>query len=268
MLKLVTFNIRCDYDQDGENSFRYRKPLILKKIEEEQPDVICFQEVLPHVAVWLKQSLTDYYVIGCGRSETLEDEQMTVAYKRDRLNLIAMETFWLSPTPYLPASRYPEQSICPRVCTETVFEDMEERNVFRLMNFHLDHIGVRARILGLEQILKKVDEAKLFPDAPVILAGDFNAEPDGEEIRMMAHRSEYRNATGGIGITYHGFGPEDRPESIDYIYIRDGKNTGIEVISKEKWEDRENGVWLSDHYPVCTLLKMNKRQGRIVEREV
>ena len=25
MLKLVTFNIRCDYDQDGVNSFRFRK---------------------------------------------------------------------------------------------------------------------------------------------------------------------------------------------------------------------------------------------------
>lgn len=42
MLKLVTFNIRCDYDQDGANSFRFRKPVILKKLAEEKPDVICF----------------------------------------------------------------------------------------------------------------------------------------------------------------------------------------------------------------------------------
>ena len=65
MLKLVTFNIRCDYDQDGANSFRFRKPVILKKLTEEKPDVICFQEVLPHVAVWLKENLTEYTVIGC-----------------------------------------------------------------------------------------------------------------------------------------------------------------------------------------------------------
>lgn len=56
MLKLVTFNIRCDYDQDGANSFRFRKPVILKKLAEEKPDVICFQEVLPHVAAWLKET--------------------------------------------------------------------------------------------------------------------------------------------------------------------------------------------------------------------
>lgn len=57
--------------------FRFRKPVILKKLAEEKPDVICFQEVLPHVAAWLKENLTEYTVVGCGRSETLEDEQMT-----------------------------------------------------------------------------------------------------------------------------------------------------------------------------------------------
>jgi len=65
-MKLVTFNIRCDFGQDGENNFEYRKDLILKKIAQEKPDMICFQEVLPHIAKWLKENLTEYYVIGCG----------------------------------------------------------------------------------------------------------------------------------------------------------------------------------------------------------
>lgn len=30
-MKLVTFNIRCDFGQDGENNFEYRKDLILKE---------------------------------------------------------------------------------------------------------------------------------------------------------------------------------------------------------------------------------------------
>ena len=61
-MKLVTFNIRCDFGQDGENNFEYRKDLILKKIAQEKPDMICFQEVLPHIAKWLKENLTEYYV--------------------------------------------------------------------------------------------------------------------------------------------------------------------------------------------------------------
>ena len=90
MLKFVTFNIRCDFGQDGENCFCYRKPLILNKLEKEKPDIICFQEVLPHVAEWLKEELKEYYVVGCGRSETLRDEQLAIAYRPERLNLISM----------------------------------------------------------------------------------------------------------------------------------------------------------------------------------
>ncbi len=85
-MKLVTFNIRCDFGQDGENCFCRRRISIIAKIRREQPDIICFQEVLPHVAVWLKENLKGYYVIGCGRDENLEDEQVSVAYRRDRVN--------------------------------------------------------------------------------------------------------------------------------------------------------------------------------------
>ena len=37
-MKLVTFNIRCDYGEDGENNFVFRKPLILEKLRREEPD--------------------------------------------------------------------------------------------------------------------------------------------------------------------------------------------------------------------------------------
>ena len=55
-MKVVTFNIRCDYGQDGLNEFANRKELILRKINQEKPDIIGFQEVLPHVAKWLTMS--------------------------------------------------------------------------------------------------------------------------------------------------------------------------------------------------------------------
>ncbi|WP_242980740.1 hypothetical protein [Blautia argi] len=39
MLKFVTFNIRCDYNQDKDNSFCFRKQEIEEKLEREQPDI-------------------------------------------------------------------------------------------------------------------------------------------------------------------------------------------------------------------------------------
>ena len=249
-MKIVTFNIRCDYGQDGDNNFCFRKPLILEKLQKERAHIICFQEVLPHVAAWLKEALSDYYVIGCGRSETLEDEQVTIAYRKDAVNLIQMETYWLSETPYVPASRYPDQSICPRVCTEAVFEEFATKQVFRVVNTHLDHEGPGAREQGLRQILDKLDQAALFAQAPVIITGDMNAEPDSREMAVMEQDSSYRNVTEGIGITYHGYKQTEDACSIDYIFTK-----GFVCESVEKWEDEKDGVFLSDHYPVCAVLR-------------
>lgn len=248
-MKIVSFNIRCDYGQDGDNNFCFRKPLILEKIRQEKADIICFQEVLPHVAAWLKEELREYYVIGCGRSETLEDEQMAVAYRRDSMNLIQMETYWLSETPYMPASRYPDQSDCPRVCTEAVFEESATKQVFRVINTHLDHEGPGARERGIRQIMDKLGQARLFAQAPVIIAGDMNAEPDSQEMAVFGEYP-FTNITEGIGITYHGYMRTEPPCCIDYIFTK-----GFTCESVEKWEDEKEGVFLSDHYPVCAVLR-------------
>lgn len=247
-MKIITFNIRCDCGEDGKNNFCYRKPLILEKIGKEQPDIICFQEAMPHVAVWLQEELTGYYVIGCGRSATLEDERVAIAYRADRMNLIGMETWWLSEEPYTPASRYPDQSICPRVCTEAVFAAQDTKQVFRVINVHLDHEGVDAREKGLRQILEKLNREVFFPQAPVVIAGDMNAEPDSREMRILEEYPSYDNVTEGIGITYHGYMQEE-PLCIDYIITR-----GFVCENIGKWEDERQGVFLSDHYPVCAVL--------------
>jgi len=251
-IKAVTFNIRGDFGTDGKNNFFRRKPLILKKVAQEQPDIIGFQEVHPQTAIWLRENLKGYYVVGCGRGEKLDGEQMTVAFRADRFNLMEMRTFWLSETPYAPGSRYEEQSDCPRSSTELVLMEYATGKVIRVLNTHLDHVGAGARKLGLTQILRHLDDVKLFPDAPVILMGDFNAWPDSEELKVFDDFPGYTNAVEGIGITFHGYMKTDHPECIDYIYLR-GPVTFTKV---EKWTDEVGGVFLSDHYPVCAELTL------------
>lgn len=255
-MKLVTFNIRCDCGQDGINNFCHRKALIQKTVEAEQPDVMCFQEVLPHVADWLRENLQGYYVVGCGRDEKLGNEQLPVAFRADKFSLLEMETYWLSETPYVPGSRYPEQSDCPRVCTQVVLMERSSGHVFRLVNVHLDHIGVYARQIGLRQILDHLKAPKFCPDAPVVMTGDFNAYPDGGEMQEMAAHPEYVNATAGIGMTFHNFQGDayGKKGNIDYIFVK-GDLCCTQVV---KWTHAENGVYLSDHYPVCAQLEWTK----------
>lgn len=250
-MKVVTFNIRCDYGQDKNNNFEYRKQHILNKIKNENPDIIGFQEVLPHVAAWLKENLDDYYIIGCPRSEKLDDEQVSIAYKKDRMNLIRMETWWLSNEPFVPGSRYEKQSICPRVANEAVFEDMETKKIFRMINTHLDHEAAQARREGLAQILNKLENEEFWKNLPVILCGDFNAEPDSDEMKALFENSSLDVVTKNIGYTYHNFGKNDPAVSIDYIVLKgDFKCTSV-----EKWTDEKDGVYFSDHYPVCAIIE-------------
>ena len=72
---------------------------------------------------------------------------------------------------------------CARAPRRTLY--LESGKVFRVINTHLDHEGSEARKLGLEQILAHLDEEKLFGDVPVIISGDFNAEPDSEEMKPL-----------------------------------------------------------------------------------
>ena len=246
-MKVVTFNIRGDFGVDGRNDFCHRKPLILHKLAQEQPDIIGFQEVLPHVAAWMRQELTAYDVVGCGRKKDLTGEQMTVVYRRDKYQLLAMQTYWLSPTPHVPGSRYAEQSWCPRTATELVLRDVDTGKVFRVVNTHLDHEGTLARQLGLKQILRHLESLDFFPDAPVVLMGDFNAPPDSEEMQAFGQYPGYTNATADMGATFHGFMTARVQEQIDYIYFKGG----IRAVSAVKWMDAVDGVCLSDHYPVC-----------------
>lgn len=251
-MQIVTFNIRCDYGQDGANNFKYRQDLILRKIKAEQPDILCFQEVLPHVSLWLKENLEDYYLVGCGREKNLEGEETSIAYRKEKYNIVKLEIFWLSETPKIPGSRYANQSECPRTCTCIYFQEIKTGKIFRVYNTHLDHIGSEAREQGLEQILKEITGADFLGDVPVILTGDFNAFPDSKELSVLNKYPQFSDCTKDIDGTFHDFGRLNEMEKIDYI-IADKHFTCKKV---EKWIDCEGEVYLSDHYPVSAVLEL------------
>ena len=249
-MKLVTFNIRCDHNQDGMNCFCFRKPGILAAFAREQADVYCFQEVLPHVAAWLKEVLPEYTVVGCGRGKHLDGERVVLAFRKARFDLMKMDTFWLSPTPTVPGSRYPDQSSCPRTCTEVLLNDLQENRVIRVMNTHLDHVGVEARRAGLAQILAHGEAADFFAGVPTVLAGDFNAEPGVPELEPIRALPAWHSAVPESWETFHGYGCM-RKSTIDYIFI----SGNIRCTAAGRWTEEENGVYLSDHYPVWAELE-------------
>ena len=247
-MKIVTYNLRCIYDRDGINSFVHRAGMIGDKIRDESPDVVAFQEVVQKSLPVLERLLPEYLFVGQFRNADYGGEGLFVAIKKDTCSLLGLETVWLSPTPYAAGSRFENQSPYPRICEAVKVRHNASGKIFRVFNLHLDHISDEARILGIKAAF---EFAKKFEDgAPEIYLGDFNAEPDSETIKFCDGFEHLKNVTEYIPVTFHGFGKEEH--KIDYIYIDVRLVDAIKTV--EAWTDIKNGVYLSDHYPICAEL--------------
>lgn len=104
---------------------------------------------------------------------------------------------------------------------------------------------------------------------PPIVVGDFNSEPDSDEIRFMrgfcglggkrVYFADCFGAVGeGSGITFSPAtnpfaGETHEPERrIDYIFVRgpDTRVRGKPITARVSFNERVNGVFPSDHYGV------------------
>lgn len=255
-IKIVSFNIRCDYKQDGKNNFCHRKKYILEKIKKECPDVIGFQEVLPHVQQWLRENLTDYYIVGCGRDEHFQDEHITLALRKNTIELYALDFFWLSPNPDKPGSRYQDQSSCPRICINAIIKYQFFNEPIWVYNTHLDHEGSLSRKNSILQILEKIKQNQKIYSFPIIFMGDFNTEPDSQEMSVLRKYNQLnlKDTTKELGATFHNYGKEEEKSKIDYLLI-DNK---LKATNATLWIDCENEVYLSDHYPLAVDLVQSK----------
>ena len=247
-IKVMTFNLRVDLVSDGINSFFHRRDRVLEVIKNHNPDIISFQEATDSMRQWLKESLTDYILVGCGRDELYDGESTPIAYKKEKFDLVELKNLWLSNTPNVPGSSYGlDQSRFPRIFTSAIFNSIETKKTFLYINTHLDHIGVQSRILSAKQLIEYIKEKELS----CILTGDFNALPNSLEIKEIS--SFLKDLTINIGGTYHGFGKEKTAIKIDYIFTN--------LISDEKEtymidEGPSNGIYLSDHNPVCGFIEI------------
>ena len=240
-MKIVTFNLRMENPDDGPHRFINRREAIVRRIRAEMPDILGFQEALPAMYDYLREHLTEYTFVGHGRSEAYLGEANPIAFRTGRFALKAYVTRWLSTTPEVPGSSFPEdQSICPRIFVTAELYDRRTDTVFRVVNTHLDHEGPIARKRALELIARAVPD-----DLPTVLLGDFNCPPDDPALEPL--RSRFRDLSEGLGHTFHAFEGYYgwRTDKIDYIF------------ATEEFHKSACGLWknedtcLSDHYPVC-----------------
>lgn len=260
MLRVFSYNIRTDTRVDGINAFSSRAPFIKETFPAYQADLIGFQETMPHMRDWLIENFPAYTFCGMGRDADLMGESNVVAFRKERFELLSMDTFWLSDTPHQAGSRFfSDQSVCPRICTCVMLYDKQTKGVFRHYNTHLDHVGQMAQMQGMSLILNRISSDYAVWPLPVILSGDLNVLPDSPVVRSILSFSgcgeKLKDVTKDLDFTFHAYAPQKGGMKIDYIFT----NLPCEKVICAK--DEKEGLFLSDHYPVGAVLALEPLAG-------
>lgn len=249
-LKVMTYNLRYA-SPTGANAWPARRPLMKELIRSVNPDVFGTQEGLYSQLKDLETDLKDYDWIGLGREGGSKGEFMAVFYKKERLEPMAFDHFWLSDTPELINSSTWGNSV-KRMVTWVLFKERKSGKSFYLVNTHFDHQVQVARERSASLLKERI--GALNPGVPLILTGDFNCTTNNPAYQTLTtggflKDSWYQAAkreNAGFN-TFQGFGTLERnDERIDWILYRgnvDVKSTAIVTWSK-------GGEYPSDHCPV------------------
>jgi endonuclease/exonuclease/phosphatase family metal-dependent hydrolase len=252
-LRVMSFNIRLPAESDGVDDWETRKPLAVRMLREQAPDVIGLQELVKAQADHLARELPAYAWLGRGRNADGSGEHMGVFYRKDRLQVIDSGDFWLSDTPDVPGS-ITWDHLHPRMVTWALFQRRADGKRFYLFNTHLPYRDQdeAARVKGAQAIARRL--ATLPAGVPVVLTGDFNTTPDSEAHAVLARTLQDAWTTAprveGSDATFHGFsGQADR--RIDWILVR-----GVQLESITSVTTRWNNRYPSDHFPLVATLRL------------
>ena len=252
-LKVMTFNIRYDNPADGRNAFAGRRDMIIEFLRRERPDLIGFQEIVHVIRHSLAEALPEYVFLAIDLGDGYRND-VAVAYRRDRFDLLRFEQFWLSPTPDVPHTRYEGGSPFDRMASLVTLVERTERRPVTLLNSHLDHISEEARERGAALLLERITP---YLDAPCFLTGDFNAMPDSRAAQILTAHPALIELTAPIGAehaTYHEYGRIKEGFKIDYIFASRSVTPIEGTITMHT--DEADGVYLSDHYPISVEVEI------------
>lgn len=257
-LKLMTYNIRYDNPNDGENAWPNRKEYLFSQLAFYEPDVLGIQEALPHQVTEMASALSSDNYVGTARDGIGKGESSNIFYKKERFELLQHNTFWLSETPEKISKGW--DAVLNRVCTYVLLKDKKSKKTFWVFNTHLDHMGELARTNSIQLILSRIKTLNT-KNYPVFFMGDFNSEPTEERIinlkkEMMDSKDVSEEKPFGPIGTFNAF-QHNQPviKRIDYIFI--SKKSDLKVVKYAIISDSNDLKYPSDHLPVYAEIRFN-----------
>jgi endonuclease/exonuclease/phosphatase family metal-dependent hydrolase len=261
-LRVMTFNVRFDFPNDGRNRWNNRRDLVAQTILGSQAQLVCIQEDKEDQVADLEERMEGFSFVGVGRNATGSGERNSIAYSDEHLQLIESGDFWLSDTPLEPGSntwgdRYPRKATWAVLETRT----RSEKRLL-VLNTHLpegDDDSLRRR--GVEVIrdwLQNALSGRSARDVTAIVCGDWNDDEESHCRRMLTEEWDLRDTWAEADPddrwpgTYNAFRGATTRQRIDWILVRGP----VATLAADKLEDNDNGRYPSDHYPVIADLQI------------
>ncbi|WP_252231958.1 endonuclease/exonuclease/phosphatase family protein [Clostridium sp. ZBS15] len=257
-MKVMTFNLRCDFILDFNNRWAERKNLVFDIVNKYDCDIIGTQEVTEKMFKDIYNNINTYTIVGNPRSKKLFSERNDILISKKH-KIDNYKTFWLCDNPEkIGRSRW--YSMLPRICT-TVIIELENGKRIRVCNSHLDCLLPQARAYELKKIAEFIKKEQEKEELPLIIMGDFNASPNSKLIknfingdifnkRLVAvqdmNKSLYNKATMGH------FKNKEKGSHIDYIFVSEE----FEIIDVEIVKYNINDKYPSDHYPLMAEINI------------
>lgn len=220
-VRVMSFNIRVDVASDGADAWPNRVEAVAATIREA--DVVGVQEATPAMLDTLMARLPEFRRFGVGRGADGGGEQSAILVRRDRFDVVAGGTFWLSPTPS-EAGSVGWDAALPRIATWARLDDARGPT-FTVVNTHFDHVGETARRESAALIAERAP--RLAEGGPLVVTGDMNATPDTDAYAALAAvlgdaRLVSESPAQGGDATWNAFGNATDDRRIDYVFVGDG----------------------------------------------
>ena len=255
-LLVMSYNIRLDTAQDGENAWPLRSSALIGQVALMRPDIIGFQEVLANQRAELMEALPHHDFIGGGRDDGREaGEYVPLAIDRRAFALRESGTFWLSPTPDAPSIGW--DAAYKRIVSWARVTHRDSGRAVLILNTHWDHIGVTARRESGRMMLDWLARNRRKRESVIVL-GDFNAGADSPEVSQLRTGGLLRDAA-AVSAT-----PASGPKgSFNAFALLPKDDTRIDhILVSDPWLVRHfavlaqhDGVRVpSDHFAVAAVL--------------
>ena len=246
-LKVISFNIRCCDDKDG-NSIKERAPRLAKITSAYDADIIGFQEYTVPWEQEIASFYKDYEMFNKYRS-VHELEGAPILWKKGMFECLDKGYFWLSDTPEVESRGWDALFNCWRICEYVTLKHIESGKVFTYMNTHYG-FGDKGQVDSSRLIY---DYSKKISNFPTLITGDFNMTPDSQGYaEMVKHFTDVNAVTANDRrTTYHEYGRVDNAH-IDYCFIDDK----IKPISLKLIDETVDGKFPTDHYGLFVRLEV------------